>query len=683
MSFRERLQVRRGETRIAPDPMDPGFDKAAFWNAYQNYNDYSEEDYLVANFGLLVGFRVERLFATLKDLEQRARACSFDEVAQAVTCLMHQLQTKIAIEEIAALEGFSQITHEGLRSQRVVDNGLGNKLAFAEVMERYVDSARHLLRRARDKKGFGGRGGLAEIHDLDVIIDVALRLGGQLESLRAQWHNVLWYGGRVQVEQSHPYNFFIDLECSRLAFMATFDLERQKGVYERDLKELKPLIRRKILLRKVVFIDGVKANVSLIAKRVMDLPDEIKEAAIALREKHEVMIGSYLRFFLKESHPSLKGETFEMVLDVWYLLSVLAAQDTIRAVEMAHAGKNDLANFLTIVAPDNLISALSKALDISEKRIKIIVEFLTFKGNHQQLWSNPLLKVSNGILLLWFPLQGAHLVRLLHEWGTSNDDLKKEYQKKGHRYEDLVFGVMDSLKRFIDPAISFLPLGPRLDVDGQHPDGRDVGDVDGAFVVGSTLFILECRALRHPAEPYEFWSVDDDLEEKVKKIKDKKEYIEANPSVISAWLRKANIKETMVIDRIIPLVITNSYLREGEMTEAPYFVHLDTLFNALLTGASDFGGLTENNQELTYRVPQVRGGLYGADALIEALRNPPKAEAFKSMVVHEVFPLPPFDDTDAAGVIRQPVLHIPKLPQEAEDILRRCSFGKYIETLIG
>jgi hypothetical protein len=683
MGFRERLQVRPGGTRIAPDPMDPGFNKEVFWSAYQSYSDHSKEDYFITSLGLLVGFRVERLFATLKDLEQRARTCSFDEVARAVTLLMHRRQTEIVLEEIAALEGVSQITHEGLRSQRIVDNGLGNKLALSEVMERYIDSARHLLRRTRDEKGFGGRGAIAEVHDLDIIIDVALRLGSQLESLRSLWHNALWYRADVQVQQAPPYNYSIDLLNSRLAFMVTVDLERQKGTYERDLKEVKPLIRRKIVLRKVLFINDDRAGISLSVKRVADLPDEIKVAAISLGEKHEVMISSYLRFFLKESHPSLKEETFETVLDVWYLLAILAAQDSMRALGMAHDRKNDDGSFLTMISSDKLISAASKCLGVEENRIKTVIEFLTFKGKHQQLWSRPLLKVSNGIMLLWFPLQGAHLMRLLHEWGTSNDELKTKYQEKGHRYEELVFAVMDGLNKFVNPVISFLPLGPRLEINGQYSDGRNVGDVDGAFVVDSTLFILECRAVRHPAEPYEFWSVENDLEDKLPQIEDKKEYIEANPSVVLSWLKTLGIKEDLVINRIIPLVITNSYLREGEQAEAPYFVHLDTLFNALLTGASDFGGLTENNQELTYRVSQARCGLSGADALIEALRNPPKAEAFKSMVVHESFPLPPFDHTDAPGVIRQPVLHLPRLPKEAEAILRRCSFGDDIETISG
>jgi len=229
-------------------------------------------------------------------------------------------------------------------------------------------------------------------------------------------------------------------------------------------------------------------------------------------------------------------------------------------------------------------------------------------------------------------------------------------------------------------SISFTPLGHRLAVKETAEDGNEVGDVDAAFIVEKTLFILECRSVGYPAEAYEFWSVNDALEDKIRQVTRKKNYIAKNPEVVASWARKLQVDLPIEsIERVVSVVVSNSFLLEGERKVEPYFVHLDTLFNLLLTGRSIFGGGSDKNeQEVEFHVDFRTQAVSVADAIIRALQTPAKAEAYKASVVPLDVTIPPFDQTDATGSMRSPVAELPSGIDEVELLLRRCSFLPYV-----
>lgn len=664
----------QGKSRLVPDPMEPKFEEKVFYEAFMLYNDNSPEDRAVGCMGGLIGFRVGRIFATLTDLEGRVRRCSYDEIANALVIFLNRQQVLLLREHANTLNGVQQTTIEAIRGTRSAKDFVGNQFRPPEVLEAMIDGACHVFRHVHDKKYFGSQDIPREANDVNIILGEALRLASLLVSLRAQWHSVLWYGAHAQINPNPPYEFIINKQPSRRALLATVDIDRREGLLFRDVNAIG--VHHSDRERKVViWTTSGDGECKLAVQRVFDLPAELRNEAIKLVKCHSAACEPALEFFLQETHPELEGVIFKHVLDVWYCLTILALQQSKETFLAANVESLADSKFMAQLQSDELAAALSSAVGLQKDRVRSILNFLTYKGGRQSLWSRPILATAHGLQLLWYPLQGLHLMRLLHEWGTSNQALKDKYGEKGHQYEDLVHKIIDKLSRCAKPAIPYIALGTRLDIPGKRPSGGDVGDVDGAFIIDDTLFILECRTVMHPAEAFEFWSVENELKEKLEQVTVKKNFLLSNLDIVKTWPLSGDKKSFPHIKRIVSLVVSNSFLLEGERQEEPYFVHLDTLFNVLLQGYAEFGGgYDEWDKEIIFRVEYLREGETNADAVLKALKNPVKAESAKACVVINQTVVPPFDKSDASGVILQPIMKWPDSLQEVEKLLRRCSF---------
>lgn len=682
MRFLSMLRVREGQSRLVPDPVMPGFSEPVFHDVFLAYGDGSSEDLCARTFGGLIAMRVGRVFSTLREIEHRCRKFSYDEVAEALATYLHRTQIEVFTDYRNALAEITQISREALHDLRTSEDEHGNRFTPFEILQAGVDGTRHILRHARDQNGFGGQGTHPEVDDLRVVLPVVIRLASQLESLRDQWHTVLWGGARAFVDVKPPYAYIIDKHVSKLQRLASVDLSRRESAAARDGDEIQKVNVAAMIGPKPALIrNGTSPQGSQLTVVTVDtLPERLQQMAIDLAARHLALVDWHVQFFLDTSHASLKGVTYRKVLDAWFCLTLLVLDDwNAMQDDQTSSGKYS-PSLLTAFALDELASAFCTALGVTLKQAKAILNFLTYKGGHQTLWSRPLLATGNAVLLLWWPLQAGHLMRLIAGWGTSESDSDEPYSDKGHRYEDLVGLALERLRNNAAPAIRFTPLGARQAVKEKAADGNDVGDVDAAFIIGKTLFILECRALGYPAEPYEFWSVNDALEDKVRQAQRKKDHIVKNPGVVAAWFRQKGIAGSPPeIERVVAIVVSNSFLLEGERTEEPYFLHLDTLYNVLLTGQSVFGGgFNLEDQEIDFHVDFRSEDLTVAEAVIRTLRNPPKAEAFKACVVPLDMTIPPFDQTDSPGHVRSPIVTIPSHQAEIESMLSRCSFAPYV-----
>jgi len=682
MRFISTLRVHDGQRRTIPDPLIPGFNESAFYDAFMAYGDGSLEDLNIYNFGSLVASRVERVFLTLEQVERDCRRFTYDEVAEAVVVFLHRTQLQVFSDYEAALEEITTISREALQGLRTSVDEHGSRFTAQEILQAAVDGARHVLKHARGNKGFGGKGTECGIDDLQAVLPVVLKLGSQFESLRSQWNSVLWGEARVYVDVRPPYRYHIDKYASRREFLASVDLARRQSVLARDTDEMRSLaIVGEVLAKKVMMhVKEDARGASLKVLSVDKMPPKLQEIAVELAVAHSALLDRQVEFFLDATHESLKGMTYRKVLDAWYCLTLLVLGDWYSLHENPpHAAHTSFAH-LTKLSLNELINAMSLALEVSPTDAKTILNFLTYQGGHQTLWSRPLLVTADVVLPLWWPLQAGHLMRLVDSWGGAKGSKGAQYSDKGHQYEDLIGDLLHRLSCHRDLSILFTALGPRLAVKETAEDGNEVGDVDAAFIVEKTLFILECRSVGYPAEAYEFWSVNDALEDKIRQVTRKKNYIAKNPEVVASWARKLQVDLPIKsIDRVVSIVVSNSFLLEGERKVEPYFVHLDTLFNLLLTGLSIFGGGSDKKeQEVEFHVDFRTQAVSAADAIIRALQTPPKAEAYKASVVPLDVTIPPFDQTDATGSMRSPVAELPSGFDEVELLLRRCSFLPYV-----
>ena len=602
MRFLSILRVRQGELPRAPDPMKPGFSEAAFHEAFLKYQDGSAEDLHVRNFGVLVASRVQRIFATLKELEKRSPRFSYEEMTKAVAAFAHREQLALLTEYGNALADIEQITQEALTTKRTATDQRGNAFTPDEVLEAVIDGAKHVLRHARENDGFGGAGDQPEPVGVEAVASEVLRMGTGLEMLRKQWHSVLWGGASVFVDPRPSGPYAIDKTTSELERMASVDLQRRQGSIARDARELKELyLPHRFGERRVLAWDtSSPAAPQLVVTTIGALSEAQRKAAIELAISHEAQINPTVTDFLEESPPSLKGVTYAQVLRAWYCLTMLVQDEHARAMEGYEKLGRDSTPPTFCLRSEQLNEALCEVLDVKPAEAKAVINFLTYKGHHQTLWERPLLETRDGLVLMWWPLQCGHLMRLVNDWGKSDKKSGEKndaemFSDKGHRYEELVHLMLSKLPKFKNPAFRYLSLGPRLKV----PDNT-IGDIDAAFIVDRTLFVLECRAVGYPAEAFEFWNTHEELQDKIAQALRKKEYLAVNPAVVASWVAKAHPTVAVPkIERVVALVLSNSFMLEGERAHQPYFVHTDTLYNALLSGYSNFGGgFDENGREI-------------------------------------------------------------------------------------
>ncbi|MBV8656300.1 MAG: hypothetical protein JO142_00600 [Burkholderiales bacterium] len=685
MRFSSLLQVyEKGKPRPVPDPMSPGFDPMLFDRAFKAESDHSPEDMSAGAFGGLIGYRVSRVFGTLNELENSSPRLSYRDIAVEVARLLNKAHLVQQVEHARSFADADQTTIEALRTRRTIEDAAGNHATPVAAMEALVDNAKHMLRQARDNKGFGGKGAVAEPVGVKQVVHVGLQLGSTLEMLRRQWHMVLWFGAHARVSQEHPFDYVIDARPSRLALLAAIDLDRRDGHMERNFGDSKNLVSIEHLKRKTLVYEASGSGVrSLAVRHVTALPIELQRVAADLARRNDSAFDPSMRYFLDHSTPELKDVPFGLVLEAWYSLSFLVMQHLREIAQFASPDDVPESKYSLSIETKELVGALATALEIDTASARNIVAFLTYKGHHQTLWTRPLLDVGGHIELLWFPIQGCHPMRLLHDWAGATKELEEAYGKKGHRYEEMANLITKVLHERTNAHMPYVALGPRLKVVGKRPNGDDVGDVDGAFIIENTLFIMECIAVQHPAEPFEFWLVQKELNEKREQVMAKKAFLLKHPEAINKWADRAS-GPIPPITRVVALVVSNSYLLEGEQREEPYFVHLDTIFNILYNGRAEFGGgFGPTGEPIIYRIDYLDGDVAPADAIIEALRNPIKRQsALAALRNAEIF-APGFDESDAKGIIVQPEMNAPDSPEAIRKMLEKCSFRHRIVELHG
>lgn len=687
MSFRSLLQVyEKNKQRPVPDPMSPRFDLELFDRVFHAEKDGSFEDASARVFGELIGCRVSRVFGGLEAFENSSPRFLYKDIAVEVARFLNKAYLAQQVEHVQSFAGMDQTTVEALRTRRTIKDAAGNHVAPVDAMEMLIDNARHILRHAHDRQGFGGKGPNAKSVSIEQVVHVGLRAGGMLEMLRRQWHTVLWFGAHARVSPQFPHDYVINARPSRLALLAAIDLYRRNGCMERDFDELKKkgLVPTEHMKRKVLVYEVSGSGVrSLVARNVMAVSVDLQSLAADLARSNESVFDPSMRYFLDHSTPELKGVPFDLVLKAWYCFSFLVMQHIREIAQLDSSGAVPESKYSLSIATEELVRALAAALETDSASARRIVSFLTYKGHHQALWTRPLLDVDGHVELLWFPVQGCHPMRLLHDWSGATKELGEVYGEKGHKYEEMANLVTKVLHERTNALMQYVALGPRLKVDGKRPNGDDVGDVDGAFVIEDTIFIMECIVVQHAAEPFEFWLVQKELNKKREQVMAKKNFLLKHPEAVNRWTNKAS-GPIPPIKRVVALVVSNSYLLEGEQTGEPYFVHLDTIFNILYNGRTEFGGgFDPTGAPITYRIDYLNGDVSPADAIVDALRNPVKKESALAAVRHVKIFMPGFDDSDAKGDLIRPEIDAPDSPEAIRKLLKKCSFYHRLVTLHG
>ncbi|MFZ6845850.1 hypothetical protein [Undibacterium sp. RuTC16W] len=206
-------------------------------------------------------------------------------------------------------------------------------------------------------------------------------------------------------------------------------------------------------------------------------------------------------------------------------------------------------------------------------------------------------------------------------------------------------------------------LRPRLKPDEE---------IDLLILVGDTAFVIETATIPSPAEAYEFLETEKRLNQKAGQCRDQCTILRQDLAQIDEWLEDRD--PTNPVTQVAGLVITNSYLRDGNYVGDICHCHWETLINIISYGGMHFGVL-RNNQEfiLKAEIKNVADETI-ADSILNALRRSPKAEFYAASLTCADMHIKGYDQTDQEGIYRAWKMEFPS-PHDLEERLKNCSFG--------
>ena len=674
MKFVKALQARSGANQRPncglPLPTAQSFSAEEWTSAFRELGDGSADDQNAFEAGLFLFERLKRIRDELQAVNLRTPLTPAHERARDVCGLLNlQLIQVISM----ASERFSGDQHsiEGMSSLRWIGSHPGTQYTSTEAMEVLTEGARFPLRVLLSGKPVGSDGSSEEALSQDQSLFAAQALAQLYHSLESIWHSVQWEQARLQ-RRSRQYLF--DETQHPLSAESALDSFRRTSRFTRDSRDPElQKIRRHVSGRRIPVLRDGKLDCLVLR----ELDEQLRIGAENVFLQREITTNNDLQAFLTVEHPMIRLAV-GTILEAWTAIACLALQLTERSAGVQHIHEIT-ANFGKQV----IAEALAKCLDVSLQQAEFVVHRMTFglgpeKGRHDELWDRPLVSVGGDVCLVLHALIGCDYTRLASRLAAESKELTTAHAERGYAFEGMVVQALRNVVEQAPPSFRkhVAMFGARI-----VPDDKSVGDIDGLLVVGDTAFVLECRSQKHAATPYEHWDVADDLLHKkgVQAII-KRKYLEADPRRIVALAQAQGLALPYRVTRFVAVVVSNSFIFEGSRDHEPYFIHIDTLLNILLTAGPRFGDLVDG-QSVEYRVAYFDGDAKPGDAMLHAVRRPAKAEFYKSCMRIADFPIPGINENDLSGRLLSWRLSFPEVGG-VKELLSRCSFSNLIQTTV-
>ncbi|WP_157201761.1 hypothetical protein [Massilia sp. Root335] len=667
------IETIRQKPKSIPNPTGYGFDKNVWQQAYEAQRDGSPDDHNVYLLGLMLAHQTGRVHASVERLSENLHFRTIEDLSQFFSERINQVQLQVFQSLEKAMEGVKLIASERVREMRCFTDAAGNSHAIQPPMEAVVDAIGTAL------KLLGRAGGLGKLESaqragmtIEDVLGNLMDLAQHSLSIKRVWDSVIWW--RTAVVVAHDCrSYFVDELASDLAVRATVDLARRPALMARSIdsfqRENPETFDNNVFVPYVRLLEGRLLVQPLPAFLV---PEEERKLVLETRYSHGILQDASLGTFIREMHPQV-GLHIREIMVIWGELSTMAAQiyQLARPLDIVK-DKNELSVLVeSRLSRDQIIATIKQCVALSADRVKECLDFLSFTPSKSAaLWDNPLLPAGDDVLLLWWPLQGAHQARLLNAWSKSHEVLTVAFKKKGPANESL-------LAEAIRDAIAKSPHRDRMKFIGTslHPRQKPDEEIDLLVVIDDTAFVIETASLPSPAEAYEFFDIEDRLQKKSKQCRKQCAALKQDLSQIAEWADDDSLRER--VTKVFGLVVTNSYLREGLYDDDICYCHRDTLYN-VISGGIHFG-VTRGLEEYTLKMP-IQVGPEGSvvDGIISTLRKSPKAELFARCIVPVDFRVTGFDDTDVEGYYRAVEIDIPEHDM-LENRLRECSFAALLE----
>ncbi|PXX44274.1 hypothetical protein [Undibacterium pigrum] len=660
----------REQPKRLPIPTRYGFAPEVWCEAFEALNDGNPEDVNLFNLGLVFGQKSQKVANSVKHISSRTKSHGLPELAPLFSQRANDVM-RIAMESHArAMEDADVISQEQIREMMCFIDSAGNSNSVQVPMEAVVDAIANAIKTLKRSDGFGDLNS-NEINYLDIEDSLRnlLNLAQYDLSLQRMWDSAVWLHTQVQVDpQSGEY--MIDETKSDLARRFAIDLSRRPIYMARSFKRFELLESipnsSDVLIPQVMLEDG---HLTVRAVPAFNMPKEERDALIKARHANGLLQEGILLDFVETEHPTVKLKISEILL-IWGELALIAQQ--LYSLAQSRDSEKEKVTLTTVLNSrfrlTDIVAVIKSCVVLSRERVAECIDFLCFQPTREAtLWGHPILPAGDDICLFWWPLLGVHHARTLSAWARMHKSLSESFESKGALNEIM-------MKEELLAAIERGPYREHIRYVGSSLDPRLKSDeeIDFLILVGDTAFVIETAAIPSPAEAYEVHDTEKRLDQKAGQCTKKCAILRQDLTQIDEWqddrfpIRK--------VTKVVGLVVTNSYLRDGNYSGDITQCHWDTLLNIISYGGMLFGVLRDS-QEFTLKAEiKPRAGESVADSILNALKKSPKAEFYASSLTYTDMYIKGYDEPDQAGIYRRWNMEFPS-PNDIEELLNNCSFG--------
>lgn len=660
----------REQPKRLPDPTKYGFDPEVWREGFTALNDGNPEDVSLFCLGLVFGQKCQRVANSVKDVSSKTKRHELSELAPLFSRRANDVMRMACESHARALEDVDFISQEQIREMKCFVDSAGNLNSVQVSMEAVVDAIANALKTLKRNEGFGDlvldENNYTNIED---SMPNLLNLFLYDLSLKRMWHSAVWLHSQVQVDP-HSGEYMIDETKSDFARRFAIDLSRRPILMEKSFKEFESLgaisNSSGVLMPQVTLEDD---RLTVRAVPAFNIPKEERDSLFMARHAHGILQEGILRDFVETEHPSVKLKISKMLV-IWGELALIAQQ--LHSLAQTLNSEDDKVTLTTVLNSQlrlsDIVAVLKSCVVLSRERVAECIDFLCFQPTREAtLWEHPILATGDNICLFWWPLIGVYHARALSAWARMHKSLSESFESKGRLNE----------KMMEEELLAAIETGPYKEHikyvgSGLNPRLKPDEEIDFLILVGDTACVIETAAIQSPAEAYEFRLAEKRLDKKADQCTKQCAVLRQDLTQIDEW--QDNRLPTCTVTKVVGLVVTNSYLRDGNYPGDITHCHWDTLLNIISNGGMFFG-VRRNSQELTLKAEiKPMTGESIADSILNALKKSPKAEFYASSLTYADMYINGYDRTDPEGIYRKWSMEFPS-PNNLEERLKNCSFG--------
>lgn len=680
MRFTEKLRERgigRADRSASGIPLPAGlkFTSEEWTAAYKEFSDGSTEDRNAFEAGLFLFERMKGVREVLAAMNKHVPIFQGGDRAVGL-CGYINFHLKQLVNADQEHRGGAELVIEHALSARTLGNFPGDRYTTDEALQSMIDGAKLPLRFAIAGTVLGVETPVEPVINHEKALFNEMTLGSIYDSFERTWQGVQWTGSRLH---RRGLEYLFD-ETGDLHFVeGRLDVFRRMQRFTRDgLNMLSIVERRMAPATRVPLPEGG----SLTACRLDELAPEARRRIGAIQSQRATTTALEVEPFERIIHPRFEIPIGK-VIDVWSNLAFIASCCLMEAVERpadATLSGSPYAADARRFSKAQLVEVIAQCTELETRRVAQVLQRFTFSlgsdgGRQDELWDRPLVPSSDDLILVWPPFVACEYTRLIARFASEVPQLRDAHAAKGHHFEG---HVVEALQRALVHSPAHVRQHVKILQARIDPQDKRVGDVDAVLIVGDTAFVMECRTLRNAATSYEYWDVANDLlKDKGPQALRKRDYLQGNSGWLEGISAKQGITLSCKIRRYVAVVVSNSYMFEGCRDTEPYYVHVDTLLNTLLTGGPRFGDVIEG-KEVEYMVDFFGSFADPAEAMLRAIARPAKAEMYRRCLRPGSFPIPGVGEGDHFGSMRQWAMTFPDLGH-MRSLLDQCSFAPMLK----